>query len=75
MTTEPRQQTVVVRDKAVSGSNTAAASGAMSGIGLLWLWNGYVYLNGWGPEMPGEVAVAIAVGVDRLMDRWLGPDA
>lgn len=47
----------------------------MSGIGLLWLWNGYVYLNGWGPEMPGEVAVAIAVGVDRLMDRWLGPDA
>lgn len=75
MTREPPEQTVIVRQKTRSGSNAAAATGAISGIGLLWLWNGYVLPYGWGPEMTGEVAVAIALALDRLFDRVLGPDA
>jgi hypothetical protein len=50
--------------------NTAIVSGIGGGFGsgiiLLWLWNGFMVPMGY-PQMPGEVAVALAAFVVFLL--------
>lgn len=57
--------------------NTAVVSGIGGGFGsgiiLLWLWNGFMVPQGY-PEMPGEVAIALAAFLVFLLSclLWVG---
>ena len=52
------------------GKNRAAASGIGLGVIVAWAWNSFVFLPGYGPEMPAEVSAAVAVSISRLLDRF-----